>query len=341
MGCVCSHDERIKELKNEFNHNQNDFLIDEKLNPDEKITNSLIKFQKIIKRIIFYKILNYKNTDQGVDGEFTYKPITTDKIDQEELKELFRLYPPLDDNIEVEVRSPVQFNAFNNKVIYFGEWDIQNNLRHGRGIQLWQDFSKFSGYWKKGRACGKGKLIHADGDIYEGDWKDDKPSGYGIYIHIDGTKYEGEWKDDKQNGKGKEMWPDGTSYEGDYLDGKKHGYGIFKWSDNSIYKGQFDNNNIQGKGIYTFVDGRKYEGDWKNNKMDGKGEFTWPDGRKYTGEYKNDKKEGFGLFEWPDGRKYQGEWKNGKQHGNGELYNPKEKIWKRGVWDNGRLKKDI
>lgn len=40
-------------------------------------------------------------------------------------------------------------------------------------------------------ACGKGRLIHSDGDVYEGDWKNDKAHGYGKYIHMDGAQYIG------------------------------------------------------------------------------------------------------------------------------------------------------
>jgi hypothetical protein len=310
MGCVCSQDDRNIEFKNEFYHKN--YEIDETIKSNPDLLKLLIKVQGIIKGRYFRKNFNKEtfNINDEEEDLTSYKHITTDKIKQKELEDLFTLYPPLNDGVEVEVRSPAQFN---NKVIYFGEWDKANNLRHGRGIQLWLDGAKFIGCWKNGKACGKGKLIHADGDLYDGDWVDDKPSGYGIYIHSDGTKYDGEWKDDKQNGKGKEVWPDGTSYEGDYVDGKKQGYGIFKWSDQSMYKGLFENNNIHGKGVYTFADGRQYDGEWKNNKLDGKGVFTWPDGRKYNGEYKNDKKEGYGLFEWPDGKKYKGVWKNGRQ----------------------------
>lgn len=32
----------------------------------------------------------------------------------------------------------------------------------------------YEGEWVNGKAHGKGKLIHADGDIYEGDWVNDK-----------------------------------------------------------------------------------------------------------------------------------------------------------------------
>ena len=70
--------------------------------------------------------------------------------------------------------------------------------------------------------------------------------------------------------------------------------------------------------------------------MNGEGVFNWPDKRKYTGQYKEDKKHGYGIFEWSDGRKYRGDWKNGKQNGEGELFQPAEKIWKKGIWADGK-----
>ena len=70
--------------------------------------------------------------------------------------------------------------------------------------------------------------------------------------------------------------------------------------------------------------------------MDGEGLFIWPDQRKYQGEYKDDRKHGYGVFEWNDGRKYRGNWEKGKQHGEGEFYIPKEEVWKKGIWHNGK-----
>jgi hypothetical protein len=70
--------------------------------------------------------------------------------------------------------------------------------------------------------------------------------------------------------------------------------------------------------------------------MEGHGIFTWPDKRRYEGAYKDDKKEGYGVFEWVDGRKYKGMWKNGKQNGDGEFFNPKEAIWRKGFWSEGK-----
>ena len=253
---------------------------------------------------ISFKEDNYKNGN-------LFHEISTDKFNEEEYNELIKNYPKLEDGIKIEERGPRENKE--DKAIYYGEWDINRNVRHGRGIQ-----------------------ISPDGDIYEGDWLNDKPNGYGLYTQIDGTKYEGEWKDHKQNGKGKEIWPNGALYEGEFLDGKKNGKGKFIWSDGSIYEGNFENNYINGEGTYIFADKRKYTGNWVNNRLNGKGIFIWPDGKKYEGEYKDDKKEGFGTFEWTNGRKYKGNWKKGKQDGEGEFYFPLEQSWKKGVWKKGK-----
>lgn len=74
---------------------------------------------------------------------------------------------------------------------------VDKEIRDGRGIQVWQDGSRYEGYWKNNKANGFGRLIHADGDVYEGEWRDDKAHGKGIYTHVDGSRYEGDWIDDK------------------------------------------------------------------------------------------------------------------------------------------------
>ena len=209
------------------------------------------------------------------------------KIQPQEILSLLNTLPPLQDKAQVELHLPIKYES---QAEYWGETKKSTKIRHGRGIQVWIDGTKYEGYWLNDKANKTGKLIHSDGDIYEGEWKDDKVEGFGKYIHLDGSKYEGEWKDDKQHGKGIETWADGTSYEGDYIEGKKQGFGIFKWSDGSIYEGEFVDNVINGQGTYKWNDKRQFTGNWKNNKMDGKGVFIWPDGRKYEGEYKDDKK---------------------------------------------------
>eukprot|EP01022_Parablepharisma_sp_SALTPOND_P012973 TRINITY_DN1691_c0_g1_i1.p2 TRINITY_DN1691_c0_g1~~TRINITY_DN1691_c0_g1_i1.p2 ORF type:complete len:424 (+),score=44.61 TRINITY_DN1691_c0_g1_i1:5377-6648(+) len=244
----------------------------------------------------------------------------------------FKFDPQLEsDTGDLEEKPPIELD---NGAIYMGQWD-KYGKREGRGIQIWPDGSKYTGYWRNDKANGKGRLIHADGDVYEGQWLNDKAHGHGTYIHVDGSLYKGEWKEDKQHGYGVETWADGATYEGNYEHGKKHGIGKFKWVDGSTYEGQFFYNNIHGNGVYVWSDGRRYEGDWKNNKMDGKGVFTWSDGRKYVGEYRNDKKHGQGEFMWPDGRRYVGGWSEGRQHGEG-IYKAADGKPRRGQWRDGK-----
>jgi hypothetical protein len=106
----------------------------------------------------------------------------------------------LNDGINCKKRQPVEYE---NKSLYFGEWNVSTDQRHGRGIQCWMDGSRYEGYWKNDRANVKGILYHADGDVYDGEWLDDKAHNFGIYTHIDGARYEGYWFEDKQEGKGK------------------------------------------------------------------------------------------------------------------------------------------
>lgn len=179
------------------------------------------------------------------DSYMRFSNITTSKITDDQIKELFARYKPLEDRVAVKL---MQTTEYENKAIYYGERSIDKNLRHGRGIQVWIDGSRYEGYWKEDKANIQGKLTHADGDTYEGQWLDDKAHGVGVYTHTDGAKYEGEWKEDKQDGKGKETWPDGACYTGDYKQGKKSGIGYFKWADGSMYEGSFLDNNIHGQG---------------------------------------------------------------------------------------------
>ena len=261
-----------------------------------------------------------------------FEVIENSKITEDDIKNLFIKYPPLNDDIYVELKKPIQYENYSQ---YYGELS-EKNERHGRGIQIWIDGSRYEGYWKNDKANIKGKLIHSDGAIYEGEFKDDKANGYGKYIHNVGSKFEGNWENDKQSGYGKESWPDGSNYEGYYKDGKKCGKGKFKWGDGSTYEGEFIDNNINGKGIYKWSDQRQYIGYWKDGKLNGSGTFIWPDGRTYQGEYLNDKKDGLGIFKWPDGRIFKGYWKDGKQNGEGEFYNKEDGVWRKGIWENGK-----
>lgn len=89
-----------------------------------------------------------------------------------------------------------------NKAVYYGHWNPVTNERHGFGLQIWPDGSKYVGYWKSDRANGLGRLMHCDGNVYSGEWKDDMAHGQGEYKDASGMHYKGEWVNDQQEGRG-------------------------------------------------------------------------------------------------------------------------------------------
>ena len=305
----------------------------------------IIKIQSVIKgRMTRKNMQKDKNSGRKEESKksnigINYKPIdaipqyANEAINATESRIGKFIYDKLESNSDRELIDKGPFEL-DNQAVYVGQWN-KMGLRHGKGMQIWPDGSKYEGYWKNDTANGKGRLIHSDGDVYEGNWVNDKANGIGTYLHVDGAKYIGEWVEDKQHGKGKETWPDGSFFEGTYDNGRKHGKGRFCWADGSTYEGEFYLNNIQGLGIYHWSDGRTHNGYWKNNKMEGKGTFTWADGRKYIGDYIDDKKHGYGEFVWPDGRKYIGNWENGKQSGMG-IYISSDGKKREGEWKDGK-----
>ena len=366
MGCSCTQNIKVEnEVVNPFEYNtdinnddknniinDNNQLFEKTQNPNdfenvliaeniintdsniEKLKSNLLPKTEIIKTSInasqnmeqIPETTNYNTTNK-------YKQISTDKIPKEELDIFLKEYPPLSDNIILEIRPPT---LLENEIIYYGEWDKEKNIRHGRGIQIWANGEKYKGYWKNDHSNGKGTLYHINGDTYEGNWEMDLPEGKGIYIKKNGEKYIGGWKGGKQEGQGEEVYPNGSKFSGDYKNGKKNGYGVFNFSDGNSYEGNFENNFMHGKGIYKFSNKTVYEGDWIRNKIEGKGIIIYPNGKKYEGEFKDNKKNGYGTLIDTNGKKYRGEWKNDLRHGQGEKYSPDDNIWKKGVWENGK-----
>lgn len=101
--------------------------------------------------------------------------------------------------------------------------------RHGRGVLIWSDGSRYEGAFKNNYFQGFGRLTKADGDFYEGNWLKDKAHGYGRFVpgSAAGNKYEGHWIADRKHGQGKETYPDGTVFVGNFVQGMKDGMGEF------------------------------------------------------------------------------------------------------------------
>jgi len=86
---------------------------------------------------------------------------------------------------------------------YYGHFNPNRNERHGFGMQIWPDGTKYVGYWKNDKIEGEGRMINNEGDTYIGNWKDNMAHGAGEYIDSSGMTYDGEWVKDKQEGQGK------------------------------------------------------------------------------------------------------------------------------------------
>ena len=69
--------------------------------------------------------------------------------------------------------------------------------KHGFGIYIWNDKSKFVGQWYENKISGIGIYSWLDGRMYKGEWKDNNMEGYGVYQWKDGRKYEGQYREDK------------------------------------------------------------------------------------------------------------------------------------------------
>lgn len=130
--------------------------------------------------------------------------------------------------------------------------NLMEGMRHGKGIQIWDDGAKYDGDWKFDQANGYGTFYYIDGDIYQGQWENDKANGEGTYYNVDGATYQGEWKDDLQDGYGCEQWKDGSSYKGYYKYGMKNGYGDYLWADRSKYEGYWKENKQNGHVPYFY-----------------------------------------------------------------------------------------
>lgn len=61
--------------------------------------------------------------------------------------------PSLKDGESTEDRP---MKLLDNDARYKGDWSSSNDVRHGKGIQVWHDGSMYEGQWRNDKANGKG-----------------------------------------------------------------------------------------------------------------------------------------------------------------------------------------
>lgn len=86
------------------------------------------------------------------------------------------------------------FFQFSSGPIAMYEGEVVAGQRHGYGIAVYTDRSRYDGLWQHGRRHGKGKATFTLGGSYDGEWKDDKFDGKGSIVYAGaGHRYEGQF----------------------------------------------------------------------------------------------------------------------------------------------------
>ena len=161
MGCSCTNQDINKEQGNKnFQEDiNNKDVINDNINSDKIDVNENENYIEAGKLKGAPPLAGFENkekitaTNEGNENDINnnnqnnFQDITTNEITEKDFNELNEICPPMDDNIIVEKRNPRENK--DNKVIYYGEWKKDKNIRHGRGIQKWLDGAKYIGYWKK------------------------------------------------------------------------------------------------------------------------------------------------------------------------------------------------
>ena len=201
---------------------------------------------------------------------------------------------------------------------YSGYVNIDNE-KHSYGVLLFNDGSKYEGYFRNNLFHGWGRLIDSDGTLYEGNFANGKINGKGIKKSLNGNLYIGDFVEGLREGKGKEETNEHV-YEGEFKNDKKNGSGKLEYKLlKDTYEGEFKDNCITGIGFYTWANKDSYKGSFVNGKMHGKGLYKWPDGGEYYGDYVNNIKEGKGVFKWVNGKVFEGPFRKGRPNGIGKL----------------------
>ena len=124
MGCSCTNCAKSTEDAAEFDNN-NYNKIDNLISNNPKLLHCLVKIQSHFRgRKLRSKIQSKLDEIKEHLKTIEQQNITSQSIilSDEELSALLNSYPPLNDNIHVEIISPVEYPS--NNIIYYGEWDI-------------------------------------------------------------------------------------------------------------------------------------------------------------------------------------------------------------------------
>ena len=335
---VCKNQEDNQEIVNIIN----EYIVLQRIEDQCNSENLLLSQSEVsakkeidVDYIIPLKTWMPSDTESSIplSPESVYRTLSEKKSKMIDLSSLFTLGGQLSfdfsKTIEGVIHNSVKVIKLPNKSLYKGEFN-QENIPHGRGIEIRPDGLKYIGYFFNGKIQGQGRMINHENVMFEGN-----------FITQDGgeTTFLGE--SSVLHGPGLQVWPKGMRYKGDFIMGIKQGKGKLTLNE-AEYEGDFYNDEMHGYGTMNWKNG--YEGEWKNGLMHGQGSFYYKNGKIYKGSYENGEKNGKGTMKWlKKKRKYNGDWKNGKQHGVEKLTyfdNSQGKMRARNsLWEEGERKK--
>jgi len=319
--------------KEDLKEDKLDFTRIHELVQSIKINTRYLRIIKILQATI-KGILIRKKYNINLKSKSTFMPALdyTDIEITEEinnlLKNLNNNFKPLNDGVNVLGRKSIRYEDGS---FYYGEWDHNEDQRHGRGILI-NGSVKYDGYFRFNKKSIYGRNSLKNGNWYIGEFVNDKYSGYGIFDNVvEGISYEGLWKNSFKEGQGKEVNnKTGSIFTGEFKNDKKNGLGKFIFKNGDEYEGTFIDNQLNGKGSYFWKEEKdQLISDWKINQINGVGVYLWNGGTKFVGEIKNDLNEGTSAFEFPFGVRYKYPCNKGmSNHEEAEFYDPDNKNWK-------------
>jgi hypothetical protein len=173
--CNYSHENKKMEIRNMSNEEKEFYSNEKNLIKVKQIQG---KFREIKSNEILKK--NLKSLEEQFDfnlntiGHYIQESefeITIEK----NVKDVEKILGPLNYNENeykkkyknVFKKPPIKF--FDEGSIYKGEWNIQGK-KHGYGILVMKDGSKYEGFWKNDQLDGVGRFIEKRGNYYDGNF---------------------------------------------------------------------------------------------------------------------------------------------------------------------------
>lgn len=136
---------------------------------------------------------------------------------------------------------------------YKGSYD-SNGYRHGYGLYMFQDGTKYLGNYNHGVRSGYGVITYPDESKYAGTWSNNMKNGYGSYTYSNGDVYKGRWYENKRHGTGLYNYTcneEKYSYYGTWVNGKRCGPAELDVNVFKLYA-IFKDRNPVGPALFTF-----------------------------------------------------------------------------------------